>query len=80
MIIFLFYQKLIAFDKTFAEIFYMKDKEEYYSTPLYLYDVLRKDTDKESDEGKKNDETRVYLELEKDISKTKLKMFIQVQN
>ena len=52
--------------------FNMKDKEEYYSTPLYLYNVLRKDTDKENDEEKKKDETRVYLELEKDISKTKL--------
>ena len=52
--------------------FNMKDKEEYYATPLYLYNVLRKDTDKENDEEKKQDETRVYLELEKDISKTKL--------
>ena len=52
--------------------FNMKDKEEYYSTPLYLYNVLRKDTDKENDEEKKKDKTRVYLELEKDISKTKL--------
>ena len=52
--------------------FNMKDKEEYYATPLYLYNVLRKDTDKENDEEKKKDETRVYLELEKDISKTKL--------
>ena len=30
--------------------FNMKDKEEYYATPLYLYNVLRKDTDKENDE------------------------------
>ena len=52
--------------------FNIKDKEEYYATPLYLYNVLRKDTDKENDEEKKKDETRVYLELEKDISKTKL--------
>ena len=52
--------------------FNMKDKEEYYATPLYLYNVLRKDTDKENDEEKKKDETRVYLELERDISKTKL--------
>lgn len=52
--------------------FNMKDKEEYYSTPLYLYNVLRKDTDKENDVEKKKDETRVYLELEKDISKAKL--------
>ena len=48
--------------------FNIKEKEEYYSTPLYLYNVLRKDTDKENDEEKKKDETRVYLELEKDIS------------
>lgn len=34
--------------------------------------VLRKDTDKENDEEKKKDEIRVYLELEKDISKAKL--------
>ena len=52
--------------------FNIKEKEEYYSTPLYLYNVIRKDTDKENDEEKKQDETRVYLELEKDISKTKL--------
>ena len=52
--------------------FNIKEKEEYYSTPLYLYNVLRKDTDKENDEEKKRDETRVYLKLEKDISKTKL--------
>lgn len=52
--------------------FNINEKEEYYSTPLYLYNVLRKDTDKENDEEKKRDETRVYLKLEKDISKTKL--------
>lgn len=52
--------------------FNIKEKEEYYSTPLYLYNVLRKDTDKENDEEKKRDETRIYLKLEKDISKTKL--------
>ena len=52
--------------------FNIKEKEEYYSTPLYLYNVLRKYTDKENDEEKKRDETRVYLKLEKDISKTKL--------
>ena len=52
--------------------FNIKEKEEYYSTPLYLYNVLRKDTDKENDEEKTRDETRVYLKLEKDISKTKL--------
>ena len=44
--------------------FNIKEKEEYYSTPLYLYNVLR--------EEKEDDETRLYLELEKDISKTKL--------
>ena len=33
--------------------FNMKDKEEYYATPLYLYNVIRKDTDKENDEEKK---------------------------
>lgn len=33
--------------------FNMKDKEEYYATPLYLYNVLRKDTDKENDEEKR---------------------------
>ena len=26
--------------------FNIKEKEEYYSTPLYLYNVLRKDTEK----------------------------------
>lgn len=45
--------------------FNIKEKEEYYSTPLYLYSTKRID--------KKNDETRVYLELEKDISKIKPK-------
>ena len=44
--------------------FNIKEKEEYYATPLYLYNVLRNE--------KKDDETRLYLELEKDISKTKL--------
>ena len=33
--------------------FNMKDKEEYYATPLYLYNVLRKDTDKENEKKKK---------------------------
>ena len=33
--------------------FNIKEKEEYYSTPLYLYNVLRKDTDKENDEEKR---------------------------
>ena len=59
--------------------FNIKEKEEYYSTPLYLYNVLRKDTDKENDEEKKRDETRVYLKLEKDISKTKLNRKIYLQ-
>lgn len=36
--------------------FNIKEKEEYYSTPLYLYNVLRKDTDKENDEEKKRDD------------------------
>ena len=63
-------------EKNFFDSFYIwfnkEKREEYYSTPLYLYNVLRKDTDKENDEEKKRDETRVYLKLEKDISKTKL--------
>ena len=42
-----------------------EEKEEYYATPLYLYNVNRKRI-------KQNDETRLCLELEKDISKTKL--------
>lgn len=44
--------------------FDMKEKEEYYATPLYLYNV--------SNTRRKNDETKVDLKLEKDISKTKL--------
>jgi len=40
----------------------MQEKEQYYSTPLYLYSTLRKEYE---------DETRLYLELEKDISKIK---------
>ena len=43
--------------------FNLKEKEEYFSTPLYLYSVLRKEN--------KKDITRQYLELEKDISKVK---------
>lgn len=43
--------------------FNLEEKEEYYSTPLYLYNVLRKE--------KNNDITKQYLELEKSISKTK---------
>ena len=61
-----------SFNEGFYIWFDINSKEEYYSTPLYLYNVLRKDTDKENDEEKKRDETRVYLKLEKDISKTKL--------
>lgn len=38
-------------------------KEEYYATPLYLYGVTRNE--------KENDETRFYLELEKNIFKKK---------
>ncbi len=44
--------------------FNIEEKEEYYSTPLYLYNVLRK--------NREDDETRLYLELEKSISNTKL--------
>ena len=54
---------------TIEEGFYLwfnfEEKEEYYATPLYLYNVNRKRIDK-------NIETRLCLELEKDISKTKL--------
>ena len=50
--------------KDFYIWFNMKEKEEYYSTPLYLYNVKRT--------SKENDETRVYLELENDVSKVKL--------
>lgn len=52
-----------------TEDFYMwfnfEEKEEYYATPLYLYNVNRKRIDE-------NDETRLSLTLEKDISKTKI--------
>lgn len=44
--------------------FNIKEKEEYYSTPLYLYGVNRLE--------KEDDETRLYLKLEKDISKLKI--------
>lgn len=50
--------------KDFYIWFNIKEKEEYYSTPLYLYSVKTKE--------KNNDRTRQYLELEKDISKVKL--------
>lgn len=49
--------------KDFYMWFNIKEKEEYYSTPLYLYGVKRIEKNK--------DETRQYLELEKDISKIK---------
>ncbi len=45
--------------------FNMKEKEEYYATPLYLYSVTRNEH--------KEDETRLYLELEKDVFKFKSK-------
>lgn len=52
-----------------TEDFYMwfnfEEKEEYYATPLYLYNVNRKRIDE-------NDETRLSLTLEKDIAKTKI--------
>ena len=47
--------------KDFYLWFNIKEKEEYYSTPLYLYGVTRKEH--------KDDETRLYLNLEKDITK-----------
>ena len=46
--------------------FNIKEKEEYYSTPLYLYNVLRKDTDKENDEEKKNDLMMVAIPTDLD--------------
>lgn len=49
--------------KDFYLWFNIKEKEEYYSTPLYLYGVTRKEH--------KDDETRLYLNLEKDITKIK---------
>ena len=45
--------------------FNFEEKEEYYATPLYLYNVSR-------ERIKPNDETRLCLKLEKDISRTKL--------
>lgn len=44
--------------------FNFEEKEEYYATPLYLYNVERKRIDP-------NNETRLALKLKKDISKTK---------
>lgn len=49
--------------KGFYMWFNIKEKEEYYATPLYLYGVTRNEKD--------NDETRQYLTLEKDIFKVK---------
>ena len=50
------------------EDFYMwfdlEEKKEHYATPLYLYQVKR-------DRIEPNDETRLYLKLEKDISKVR---------
>ena len=45
--------------------FDLEEKKEHYATPLYLYNVIR-------DRINQNDETRLYLKLQKDISKTKL--------
>ena len=45
--------------------FNFEEKEEYYATPLYLYNVERKRIEP-------NNETRLSLKLKKDISKTKL--------
>ena len=53
-----------AIEDGFYLWFNFEEKEEYYATPLYLYNVNRKRIDK-------NVETRLCLELEKDISKTK---------
>lgn len=51
------------------EDFYMwfdlEEKKEHYSTPLYLYQVKR-------DRINPDDETKLYLKLEKDISKVRL--------
>ena len=44
--------------------FDFEEKEEHYATPLYLYNVERKRIDPDN-------ETRLALKLEKDISKTK---------
>ena len=45
--------------------FNFEEKEEYYATPLYLYNAKRERINPDN-------ETRLYLKLEKDISKTKL--------
>lgn len=51
-----------------SEDFYMwfdlEEKKEHYATPLYLYQVKR-------DRINPDDETKLYLKLEKDISKLK---------
>ena len=51
-----------------SEDFYMwfdlEEKKEHYATPLYLYQVKR-------DRINPDDETKLYLKLEKDISKVK---------
>ena len=44
--------------------FDLEEKKEHYATPLYLYQVTR-------DRIKPDDETKLYLKLEKDISKVK---------
>ena len=44
--------------------FELEEKKEYYATPLYLYQVKRDRIDPD-------DETKLYLKLEKDISKVK---------
>lgn len=46
--------------------FDFEEKKEHYSTPLYLYNVIRERMDPKN-------ETELRLELEKSISKTKLK-------
>ena len=45
--------------------FSFEEKEEYYATPLYLYNVKRERIDQDN-------ETRIKLKIEKSISKTKL--------
>jgi hypothetical protein len=45
--------------------FNFEEKEEYYATPLYLYNVKRERIDPDN-------ETRIKLKMEKSLSKTKL--------
>ena len=45
--------------------FNFEEKEEHYATPLYLYNVIR-------EEINPDDETKLQLKLQQDISKTKL--------